>query len=95
MNFNPFIDLISSILTLYSYAIFIWVIVSLLKSFQIINSHSIIVIRITEFLNSLINPVIRRIRKFIPPIAGIDLSPLILILLLQFLQNILYSYLYR
>ena len=94
MNLNPFIDLITTIIGLYNYAIFIWLIIFWLIRFDIINIHNKFVYEIYKFLSNIIEPSLRAIRNIVPNIANIDLSPLILILLLRLTNNILYTYLY-
>jgi YggT family protein len=94
MNFNPFIDLISNILSLYQFAVTIWIVLFWLIHFNIVNSYQPIVYRVMMVLNKLINPVLRKIGAIVPVIGGVDLSPIILFLLLNFIQSILYTYFY-
>jgi YggT family protein len=95
MNLNPFIDLISKILGLYNTILTVWVIISLLIYFGIVNSYQPVVSKIMYFLNGLILPVLERIRKFVPTIGGVDISVVVLYLLITFITNILYTYFYR
>ena len=95
MNLNPFIDLISNILGLYSTILKIWVVASLLIYFGIVNSRQPVVHKIMYFLNGLVVPALDRIRKVIPTIGGIDISVVVLYLLITFITNILYTYFYR
>lgn len=94
MNMNPFISLISSVLSLYSFLLVIWIGMSWLIAFNIVNPNQVLVHRIMYVLSRLIEPVLRKIRAFIPPIASIDLSPIIVFLLIQFINNAMYTYLY-
>ena len=95
MNLNPFIDLISKILGLYNSILTVWVVVSLLIYFGIVNSHQPIVSKIMYFLNGLVLPVLERIRRFVPVIGGVDVSVVVLYLLITLITNILYTYFYR
>ncbi len=95
MNFNPFIDLISRILNLYTSVLTIWVVVSLLIYFNIVNSRQPMVNKIMYFLNGLVVPALERIRKVVPTIGGVDISVVVLYLLITFITNILYTYFYR
>ncbi len=96
---NPFIILLSNIISLYNWVLIIWVIMSLLVSFNVINRFQPVIAKIFYILNRLTEPALRPIRrvldKFLPDLGGIDISPVILILLLQFLNNALYTYFYN
>lgn len=96
---NPFIELIATILQLYNYVIIAWVITSLLISFEIINRFNPIVQRVQVTLDKLVEPALRPIRnflsKFLPDLGGIDLSPIALILAIQFAQSALYNWFYN
>lgn len=95
---NPFIDLIGSLISILNFGLFVWVILSVLMNLDIINRHNPIVQKIYFTLGKLFEPMLRPIRKLLgrvlPDIGGLDLSPIILILLLNFLNNALYSWFY-
>ncbi len=95
MNINPFIDLIATVITLYNWVLIAWIILSWLVSFNIVNPYQPFVRRVMEVLSRLTEPVLWHIRRYIPPIAGIDLSPIILFLGLGFIKSILYTYFYK
>ncbi|MFZ4541023.1 MAG: YggT family protein [Rickettsiales bacterium] len=96
---NPFIDLISNIIFLINLALTIWIVLGLLIHFDIVNRHSPIVARVYGTLSRLLEPMLGRIRralgKFLPDLGGIDLSPIILILLLRFIDSLMYSWFFR
>lgn len=92
---NPFVELIGTIIHLYSYVLWAWVILSLLISFEIVNRRQQLVWRVEYALNKLVEPVLKPIRQFMPDLGGIDLSPIVLILLLNFLSSAMYHYLYN
>ncbi len=96
---NPIIDLIATLLNLYSYVVIIWAVISLLIFFEIINRFSPLVQKINYVLTRLVEPGLRPIRRvlsrILPDLGGVDLSPLFLIILLQFAQNVLYHYFYN
>ncbi|RYE11710.1 MAG: YggT family protein [Rickettsiales bacterium] len=94
MNLNPFIDLLANILDLYKFAITVWIILSWLIAFGIVNRHQNFVERVMYMLRRLIDPVLEYIRRYIPNVAGIDLSAIVLFLLIGFVKNLLYTYLY-
>lgn len=79
-------DLIDTILSLYSFCLLVYVIISWLTAFNIINSYQPLVRTINDFLSRLIEPAVRHIRRFIPPFNGLDLSVLVLFLVIRFLR---------
>jgi YggT family protein len=94
MNLNPFINLINSMLSLYSFLLLAWMILGWLVRFEIVNPYQSIVKRLMGFGNDLFEPIFYQIRRVIPVIQGIDLSPIILLLLVNFLKEFLLTYLY-
>lgn len=92
---NPFIDLIASIIHLYLICVIVWAIVSTLISFRIINGYQPLVQRIMYALERLVQPALKPIRKYMPDLGGLDISPIVLILLLNFLTSALYAYFYN
>ena len=96
---NPFVILLANIISIYTWIVIIWVIMSLLVSFNVVNRHQPVVERVFYILERLTNPVldpIRRVlRKYLPDMGGLDISPVILILLLQFINNALFTYFYN
>lgn len=91
---NPFVILLSQIIHLYTLVLIVWTVISILISFKIINSYQPVVSKIMQVLDRLCEPVLKPIRKYLPDLGGIDISPVILILLLNFLDNALFTYLY-
>jgi YggT family protein len=95
---NPFIDLINNIISLVNLAIIIWVILGLLMNFDIVNRHNPLVQRIYFTLGRVLEPMLKPIRRllsrYLPDLGGIDLSPLVLLLLLHFVNDALYSWFY-
>jgi YggT family protein len=88
----PFLELISLVLKLYTWIIIIGVILSWLVNFNVINARNEFVQAIGRFCHSATEPLLRRIRRFIKPINGLDLSPLILLLLVHLLNRCLWWY---
>ena len=80
-------NLISTVIGLYMWAVIISVVLTWLVQFQVINTSNRFVYQIGDFLYRITEPALRPIRQVIPAIGGIDLSPLILILILGFLQQ--------
>lgn len=94
ININPFINLIASILSIYSFLLLLYVIFHFLFLFKVVNPHNQFVLLINRFLHRAIEPVLARLRRYIPVISGFDLSVIVLFLLLGFVKDILYTYFY-
>jgi YggT family protein len=89
---NPFIHLIIQVISLYNYVLIAWVILGLLSYFNIINPYQPFVRKLSQILDQLVEPVLRPIRKYVPMVGGVDLSPIVLVLGLQFITNSLIYY---
>ena len=83
--------LIDSVINIYIWLIIINVILSWLVSFNILNTQSRFVFAILNATHQLTDPVLNKIRKFIPNLGSIDISPVVLILLLIFIRNLLFE----
>ena len=75
------------ILDMYSYVIIAAVIVSWLVAFGVINTYNQFARAVLRALHALTEPVFAPIRRVIPSIGGLDLSPLIALLIILFLRN--------
>ena len=89
---NALLILINEIISLYLYTLFGYVIMGLLIQFQIINTQNKLISVIFRALITIHEPLLGKIRQYIPFMGGIDLSPVIVILLLSFLKNLLLDY---
>ena len=89
---NPFVWLILTILSIYTWVIVAAVISSWLVSFGVINIHNQLVRSLVIALQALTEPVFRPIRRVIPPMGGLDLSPLVALLGIQFLRYLILYY---
>ena len=81
--------LIDKILWLYTWAIIIVAVMSWLISFNVINIHNNMVRSIWNGLEAITEPALRQIRRFLPNLGGIDISPIVLLLIVQFIQDLL------
>lgn len=70
------------------------IILSLLQSFNVINGYNRFIIGVNDFLFRITEPLLAPIRRILPKTGMIDLSPLILILLLGFLENVLQQFIF-
>ena len=87
-----FLYIIFQFLQIYKYAVIIYVILSMLISFNIINTNNRIISIVMDFLFKLIEPLLRVIRNIIPNFGMIDVSPVILIIVIEALQYIMTKY---
>ena len=78
--------LIDTLIGLYIWVIIGNAILSWLVVFNVVNTRNQFVYQLARFLDALTEPLLRPIRKVIPLIGGVDLSPIVLILALQFLR---------
>ena len=81
--------LISSIIGIYIWVVIIHVIISWLTAFQVINRHNQLVSSMMFMSDRLTKPALRPIRRYMPDLGGVDISPVVLLLLLYFFRNIL------
>lgn len=89
---NPFLYLIVTVLNLLEMALFVWVILGLLIAFNIVNRFHPIVRKIETVLNQVFEPLLRPIRRYVPAVGGIDLSPIVLIILINFIKYAIVYY---
>jgi YggT family protein len=88
------LDIILVILQLYTYVIIIVAILSWLVAFNVINIYNDFVRAVWNTLNALTEPLLRPIRQVLPNFGGIDISPIILILLIWLIEDIIQRYIY-
>jgi len=78
--------LLLQILKLYSYVVIANVVISWLIAFNILNTHNRFVYSILELTYRLTDPFLNRIRRFLPNLGSLDISPIILLLLIWFIE---------
>ena len=83
----PFFSLIDAILQLYTLVVFIMVIFSWLLTFNVINRHNQFIDMVWRTLIALTEPVLGPIRRMMPSLGGIDISPIVLLLGIMFLRE--------
>ena len=79
-------------LQVYKYAIIIYVVINMLMSFDIVNNNNRFVSMVYNFLYRLNEPLLNFIRRFIPTLGSIDISPIILIIFIEATQYIIVKY---
>jgi len=89
---NSLLGLIIQIIDLYKLVLLIYIIATWLINFNIINTSNRFIYSVMEILYRLSEPSLRLVRKYVPTFGNIDLSPIIVYLLLWFIQSLLIEY---
>ena len=78
---------LAMLLNLVWWVFLIMIIMSWLISFNVINTRNQFVASVWRILNQVTEPILRPIRRVIPPVGGLDLSPIIVFVIIFFLQS--------
>jgi YggT family protein len=81
--------LISTIINIFIFVLIVQVIMSWLIAFNVVNTRNRFVYMVADVAYKITEPVLRPIRRILPNFGGLDLSPVVLILLLGFIQRLL------
>ncbi len=90
---NSLISLLLTVINLYIWVLIASAVLSWLLAFNVLNAHNRFVYMASEFLYRVTEPALRPIRRIVPLLGGVDISPVVLILLLIFAQNLIIEYL--
>jgi YggT family protein len=82
----PIIRILIALIDLYWWVVIIAAVVSWLIAFGVINTHNRAVARLVDFLYRATEPALRPIQRILPNFGGIDISPVILLLILWFIE---------
>ena len=85
------LNLIDTVVNLYIWLLIASIVLSWLVSFNVVNTSNRVVFVIGDFLHRITEPVLGPIRNFLPSFGGLDLAPLVLILLLYFARDLLWE----
>jgi YggT family protein len=88
------LDVILIALQLYVYLLIAAAVLSWLIAFNVVNTRNTVVATIAQFLYQITEPALRPIRNRLPNLGGIDISPVILILLIILIQRVIELYIY-
>jgi len=88
---NAFAMLIDQIINLYIWTLLAYLAIGWLIAFKIINPWQPIVRMIIDALSRIHEPLLRPVRRLLPDFGALDVSPIVLFLLAQFLRNLLHS----
>ncbi|QJE71721.1 YggT family protein [Aerophototrophica crusticola] len=85
-------QILYTVLNLYVWVLIISAVLSWLIAFNVINTHNRFVYTVSDILYRLTEPVLRPIRNVLPNLGGIDVSPIVVILIIMFLQSLIVNY---
>jgi len=88
------LEVLLYVLDLYKYVVIAMVVFSWLYAFNVINTRNQIVRMIGDALYKLTEPFLGPIRRVLPNLGGLDLSPIVLLLIIFLIQNIIVRYVY-
>src|SRR4051812_22504430 len=88
------LDIVLIILDLYVWLLIASAILSWLIAFNVVNTRNQFVSAIAEFLYRITEPVLAPIRSIMPNLGGLDISPIIVILLIMFIERVIMYYIY-
>ena len=86
---GPLFGLIDIVLGLFVWRMILAVIMSWLISFNVVNTTNRVVAIIADFLYRITEPVLRPIRRMLPNFGGLDISPIVLLLVIWFARDVL------
>jgi YggT family protein len=88
------LDIVLLVLQIYIWMLIAAAVLSWLVAFNVVNTRNQVVAMLLDFLYRLTEPLLRPIRSMLPNLGGIDVSPVILILLILLLENVIIRYIY-
>lgn len=88
------LDVLMLVLNLYQWVIIVAALFSWLYAFNVVNPRNQVVAMIGDMLYRLTEPVLRPIRQIMPNLGGLDLSPVVVLLLIFLIQNVILRYVY-
>jgi YggT family protein len=88
------LDIFLLVLELYIWLLIAAAVLSWLVAFSVVNTRNQVVAMVGDMLYRLTEPFLRPIRNMLPNLGGIDISPVILILIILFLQKVIVLYVY-
>ena len=89
---NSLLLFLVRLLDFYTLIVFFYVVVSWLFHFNILNSQNIFLWRVFESFKKLTDPPLNYIRRYLPKLGGLDISPVLLILIIYLFKDLLIEY---
>jgi YggT family protein len=91
----PLVLILDELLQIYKWVVIAWVVLSWLISFNVVNTRNRFVYVLSDVLYRVTEPVLRPIRRVVPTVGGLDLSPIVLFLIIHLIQLYVIIYLAR
>ena len=88
------LDVVMLVLNIFTWLLIASAVLSWLVAFNVVNTRNDVVRTVWDFLYRVTEPVLRPIRNMLPNLGGIDVSPIIVLLLIFFIQRVIALYLY-
>lgn len=86
------LQVVLQVLEIYWYVVLAMIIMSWLIAFNVVNTRNQFVSQVWRVLNALTDPVLKPIRRWMPNFSGLDISPIILFLIIFFIQQVIIRY---
>jgi len=83
------VEIVGYLISIVVMLVIVQFVLSLLISFNVVNTHNDLVASLWKAVNALLDPLLKPIRRFMPDTGMLDLSPMVLIILLQILRIVL------
>jgi YggT family protein len=93
-SMRAILDIVLIVLDLYVWLLIASAILSWLIAFNVVNTRNQFVATVADFLYRITEPVLRPIRNIMPDLGGLDISPIILILIIMLIQRVITLYIY-
>ena len=88
--FVPLLRLLAKVIDLYVWIVVIGVVLSWLAAFNVVNTSNRFIYMAADFIHRITEPALKPIRNFLPNLGGLDVSPVVLILILIAAQEVLF-----
>ena len=82
------------LLEIYWWIVIVNVIISWLIAFNVLNTNNAFVYNVVDFTYRLTHPILNKIRRFLPNLGAFDISPIILLVLIEALKIFMFKYIY-
>jgi YggT family protein len=86
------LDVVEAVLNLYIWLLIAAAILSWLIAFNVVNTRNAFVAGVAEFLYRITEPVLAPIRRMMPNLGGLDISPIVVILIIMFIESVIVRY---
>ena len=89
---NSLLNFLLRVVDFYTFLIFAYVVLSWLFHFKVLSFDNMFLVRLYDGLKKITDPPLDYIRRYIPNLGGIDIAPVILILIIYLLKDLLIEY---